>query len=218
MSRLIPYIAGAWGWGGVIAAVKVRVSTWQVSYTFSHSAHSSSSKKIFFRKKQDSSQPKIYFLKQLYFQNVKRYNRGRTGNSGDQQMNIEQRIKAKAKEFDTLDEACCVEIVLNAKALTIEECFDFLLIDQVSLTEAENKFARLLHARGRAIGIKDAADKLFSHMATRNGGQSALEYLKQCSGDFSVEVSQGGSAGGFQFNVTIPEPGRKANAIVSNGS
>lgn len=132
-------------------------------------------------------------------------------------MDIEARIKEKAKHFDSLGEAECVEIVLAARSLSLDECFDYLLVDKAELGEDELRFAELLHRRGRAIGVKDAADKLFLHMSTRNGGQSALEYLKQFSGDFSVEVQQSSSSG-FQFNVTIPEPGAKAEAKVSTGS
>lgn len=131
-------------------------------------------------------------------------------------MDIESRIRAKAKEFETLDEQCCFEIVLNAKALSLDECFDYLLISKQDLEPAEATFAEMLHRRGRAIGVKDAADKLFQHMSTKAGGQSALEYLKQFSGDFSVEL--GPSAGsGFQFNVVIPEPQEKKAAKVSTG-
>lgn len=131
-------------------------------------------------------------------------------------MNLEVKIKEKAAEFENLTENECCELVLCAKALSLDECFDYLLIDKTILTSAESKFAELLHKRGRAIGVKDAADKLFAHMATRNGGQSALEYLKQFSGDFAVEVQQS-SGSGFQFNVTIPEPTTKTEAKVSTG-
>lgn len=133
-------------------------------------------------------------------------------------MNLEAKIKEKAAEFSNLSEEDCITLVLVARSLSLDECFDYLLIDKQSLAEAEQRFAELLHRRGRAIGVKDATDKLFLHMATRNGGQSALEYLKQFSGDFSVEVSQGAGQGGFQFNVTIPEPQAKREAKVSTGA
>lgn len=131
-------------------------------------------------------------------------------------MTIEEKIAKAVKEFKTLTESDCAEIILASKTLTMEECFGYLLIDQSELSEAEIKFCDSLHRRGRAIGVKDASDKLFTHMATRNGGQSALEYLKQMSGDFSVEVTAT-KASGFQFNLTIPEPGAKAAAKVSTG-
>lgn len=133
-------------------------------------------------------------------------------------MNLEAKIKEKAAEFCNLSEEDCITLVLVARSLSLEECFDYLLIDRTTLTETENRFCELLHRRGRAIGVKDATDKLFLHMATRNGGQSALEYLKQFSGDFSVEVQGGQSGGGFQFNVTIPEPQVKREAKVSTGN
>ena len=54
-------------------------------------------------------------------------------------------------------------------------------------------------------------------MSTKNGGQTALEYLKQCSGDFSVEVQRNGGTG-FQFNVVMPGNAKQTEAKVSTGN
>lgn len=126
-------------------------------------------------------------------------------------MNLEERIKEKAAKFEHLTESECIDIIMAARGLSLEECFDFLLIDEQALTEEERRFCEMLHKRGRAIGIKDATDRLFTHMTTKVGGQSALEYLKQFSGDFKVEVKKTLGSGGFQFSVTIPEPTQPEN-------
>ena len=119
-------------------------------------------------------------------------------------MDIESRIKLMCSTFDNLTEEDCVGITLASRSLSLEECYDYLLIDKSELSPAEIKFAERIYRRGRAIGVKDAGDKLFQHMGNRNGGQTALEYLKKMSGDFSAEVVAS-SGKGFQFNVTIPE-------------
>lgn len=133
-------------------------------------------------------------------------------------MDFEKKIEQKVKDFDTLTKEECVEIVLASCTLSLDECFDYLLIDKAELSEAELGFCNLLHRRGRAIGVKNASDKLFMHMATRNGGQSALEYLKSMSGEFAVEVTANQSHRGFSFNVSIPELTEPENpASVSKG-
>lgn len=119
-------------------------------------------------------------------------------------MDINKRITQAVKDFDNLDVDDCQTLVLAAASLSLEECYDLLLVDANTLSAEEQAFALRLHRHGRATGIKDAAAKLFLHMSTRNGGQSALEYLKQFSGDFSVEV-QTTQSKGFSFNINIPE-------------
>lgn len=131
-------------------------------------------------------------------------------------MDIEKKIEKRCESFKTLTKEECFAITLSARALSLDECMDYLLIDKECLTPDELSFSQQLHRHGRATGVKDACDKLFLHMSTKNGGQSSLEYLKQFSGDFAVEVSQASSSG-FQFNVVIPEPGEKAAAKVSTG-
>ncbi len=120
-------------------------------------------------------------------------------------MDIKKKIDQAVEEFDSLTAEDCYEITLAAKSLSIEECYDTLFIDSVSLSEAELKFTQLLHKYGRAIGIKDATEKLFFQMATKNGGDAALEYLRQMSGEFSVNVVPAAGKSGFAFNVNIGE-------------
>lgn len=121
-------------------------------------------------------------------------------------MDIRKKIQEAVKGFKNLTEDDCTEITLSAKSLSLEECYDSLLIDPTSLEEAEIKFAEQLHKYGRAIGVKDATESLFYHMKTKNGADASLEYLRQMGGEFSVEVNPTGKgAGGFSFNVNIGE-------------
>lgn len=119
-------------------------------------------------------------------------------------MDIEAKIRKAAEGFETLSADDCIQMSLAARSLSLEECYDMLLVDPEQLTPAERKFAEQIHRRGRAVGVKDASDKLFVHMSTRQGGNSALEYLKQMSGEFAVELSAAPKSG-FQFNVSIPD-------------
>ena len=120
-------------------------------------------------------------------------------------MDIRQKIQEAVKGFDKLTEADCNEITLSAKSLSIEECWDFLLIDPTDLSDEEKKFAEQLHKYGRAVGVKDATESLFYHMKTKNGADASLEYLRQMGGEFSVDVVPGGGSKGFAFNVNIGE-------------
>ena len=121
-------------------------------------------------------------------------------------MDIRKKIQEAVKGFENLAEEECIEITLSAKSLSLEECYDSLLIDPLSLEPAEIKFAEQLHRYGRAIGVKDATENLFYHMKTKNGADAALEYLRQLGGEFSVEVNPtAGGKGGFSFNVNIGE-------------
>ena len=84
-------------------------------------------------------------------------------------MDIRKKIQEAVKGFEILTEDDCTEITLSAKSLSLEECYDSLLIDPSVLSEAEAKFAEQLHKYGRAIGVKDATESLFYHMKTKNG-------------------------------------------------
>lgn len=120
-------------------------------------------------------------------------------------MDIRQKIQEAVKGFDNLTEADCTEITLSAKSLSLEECWDSLLLDPSKLSPEEVTFAEKLHKYGRAIGVKDATESLFYHMKTKNGADASLEYLRQMGGEFSVDVVPGGGAKGFAFNVNIGE-------------
>lgn len=118
-------------------------------------------------------------------------------------------IKKKIEEFLKADEVTlvaedCHDFILASRALSLTECYDICMLDITELSEAENQFLTKLHKYGRSTGVKDAAQQLFLHMSTKNGGQSAIEYLKQMSGEFSVEVTSTKHAG-FAFNVNIGE-------------
>lgn len=117
-------------------------------------------------------------------------------------MNITETIKTTCESFKLLNEECCTHIVMSAKSLSIEECYDSLLITVGDLSAEEIAFAERLHRYGRAIGVKDATEKLFAHMSTKNGADAAVTYLRQMGGEFSVDVTPGSSSG-FAFNVNL---------------
>lgn len=99
-----------------------------------------------------------------------------------------------------------VAIEINAKVLEFDEVLDHLLIDQADLTQRELTLCKKAHRRGRLEGLVQAGQNLFSQMKARNGTVACLEYLKQHSSSFQMEVSPSpGSASGFAFNVIMPE-------------
>lgn len=117
-------------------------------------------------------------------------------------MNIIELIKETCEPFITLKEEACAEIIRSAKSLSIEECFDSLMITQTELTVEEAEFAERLHKYGRALGVRDATEKLFTHMSSKGGADAAVTYLRQLGGEFSVNVAQQGG-NGFTFNVDL---------------
>lgn len=109
-------------------------------------------------------------------------------------------------ELNFLDAEDLINIEVKAKALSLEECFDFLCIEESHVPEAEMNYARKAHRRGRAAGINEACNNMFGAMKLRGGGAVALDYLKRMSKDFQVEAEPSpGSNSGFSFNVIMPE-------------
>jgi len=107
--------------------------------------------------------------------------------------------------MELLDSEDLNAIEIKAKALTIEECLDFLCVDAAEVPTLDMKYARKAWRRGRASALSSAADKMFSAMGTRNGGPIALEYLRELSSTFQMEVSQASTSGGFSFQVNMTE-------------
>jgi len=91
----------------------------------------------------------------------------------------------------------------RAKALDITQCLEYLCLTLTDLSPAEVRYVRLAHQKGVADGIYKAVDKLFLHMNTRNGGASAIEYLRTRSESFQVTATPIGSSG-FDFKVIMP--------------
>lgn len=78
----------------------------------------------------------------------------------------------------------------------------FMIIDEPS--ERETKIVNIAIARGRAKGIKRAADKLFGNMSDNKlGVQACLSYLKRFSKEFEKEMDDSEGAGGINYNITI---------------
>lgn len=113
-----------------------------------------------------------------------------------------------AKGLDFFDEEDLVCIEQKAKGLSFQQCMEFLGIDEAMLEDVDAKeinIAKRVHNKGRAVGISNAAEKLFSQMGQRNGGGVALDYLRQVSGEFEITAEKAASGSGFQFNVVLPE-------------
>lgn len=108
--------------------------------------------------------------------------------------------------LEYLDQDDMHTIEVKAKALTLQECFDFMCVDIDDVPLHDLNMAKRAHSRGRAVAIVSAADKLFSSMSMRGGGAVALDYLRTLSGTFQVEATPNSSAkNGFVFNVIMPE-------------
>ena len=102
------------------------------------------------------------------------------------------------------DDLCAIEI--KAKALTLNECFDFLCVIPEDVPPNELAIANRVWRRGRSSAIHTAANKLFSSMDMRGGGAVAFDYLKQLSSTFQLEVEPAtASKTGFSFNVVMAE-------------
>lgn len=123
-------------------------------------------------------------------------------------------------DLNYLDPEDLYAIELKAKALTLEDCYDYLHIDPEHLPEHEAVYAQKAWRRGRMSSIATAAEKLFSSMNGRNGGTFALEYLKALSSTFQIEPTPGATPGGFSFNVIMPEDqvGSKKTKSKSNSN
>lgn len=119
-------------------------------------------------------------------------------------MDIKARIKKAAESFVNLDESDLTEFVIASRSLSIEECYSLILVEVSELSEEETKFCALLHSHGRALGVKDATEKLFYQMQTKGGGTTAIEYLKQMGAEFSTTPTPS-SGKQFAFQVVIPE-------------
>lgn len=109
---------------------------------------------------------------------------------------IEGLIYLNTEDLLTIEQA--------ASAMTLEDCFDLLMVDKAEVPKYDMHVATAVHKRGRTKGIQDAVSKLFVHMGTRTGGASSIEYLNQMSGEFQVEATRTPGTG-FAFNVVIPE-------------
>jgi hypothetical protein len=115
-------------------------------------------------------------------------------------------VDYKEVELKFLDKDDLLAIELKSKALSIEECLDFLCVTSEEVGEADMAWVKKAWKRGRAVAITTAADKMFSAMSMRGGGQTSMEYLRAMSGTFQVEATPLGKTGdGFSFNVIMPD-------------
>lgn len=102
-------------------------------------------------------------------------------------------------------------IELQAKTLSLGECYDYLLLDEAELSDSDKKWCKRAWKCGRAKAISDAGKKMFEGMSRNNGGQTAMAYLEKMSGTFKADVviPDGGGGSGFSFNVTLTDDNKK---------
>ena len=112
----------------------------------------------------------------------------------------------KIEGLNYIDCEDLLSIELNAKVLELPQCFELLFIVQDELPQDELEYCQSAHKRGRHKGLTQACDHLFRNMQARNGTNACIEYLRQFSGTFQVDIiPSAGSATGFNFNVIMPE-------------
>lgn len=96
------------------------------------------------------------------------------------------------------------QIEVNARTMSLEQCFDLLKIDMGGLDEFDRKQAEVYHKSGVARGIAEATSSLFLQMKAKGGERAAIEYLRN-TGVFREEpVATSQPKSGFSFNVNIP--------------
>lgn len=111
----------------------------------------------------------------------------------------------KGLEYITSEDILQCE--LSAAMLDLEEIYEMLFIEEQHLSSYEAVIMKKAHRRGRKKSIADATATLFQRMRDRNGTAACIEYLQNC-GKFSIEggaTANQSTAGGFQFNVFMPE-------------
>ncbi|MCP4086674.1 MAG: hypothetical protein GY745_16710 [Actinomycetia bacterium] len=96
-------------------------------------------------------------------------------------------------------------IEVRASVLTLDECFQYLLVDKEDISDEDLAIANKVWKRGRLASISAAGDKLFASMAHKGGAQPAFDYLRQMSATFQAEITPAPKSSGFKFNVVIDD-------------
>lgn len=116
----------------------------------------------------------------------------------------------KLEDLPTIEPDDLLNIELLARVLSVQECFEYLLLEESELTAEELAICNKVHRRGLKRGIHEATQALFSQMKSRGGTDACLNYLKTFAGQFTVETEPGGAAAaGFNFSVTLTEDQKK---------
>lgn len=113
---------------------------------------------------------------------------------------------ARVTGLEYLDGEDLLHIEQQSRILTLDECFEFLMIDKSQVPEKELDIAERVWRRGRKKAVGMACEALFIQMTQRNGTNACAEYLSKFAGDFQVEgsASPAGTGGGMNFNVFMP--------------
>ena len=107
-----------------------------------------------------------------------------------------------------LDKERLDTIEFLARALSEQEIKDYLLIDEIiPFSKFEERIFKMAYRRGTAKGKREAMEKLFVSMGTRQGGVIALAYLQEHAERFNPPSDGSNltnpSGKKFTFNVNI---------------
>lgn len=118
---------------------------------------------------------------------------------------IDDYVKIPEVDLVTLRPSDLVSVESNSHILTIDQCIEQLGIRKEALSQAEMYYVGFAHKKGLAKHISNACTSLFNNMNTRNGGSSALEYLKAKQEGFAKISVTPDAGGGFSFKVVMAD-------------
>ena len=120
----------------------------------------------------------------------------------------------KVRGLEYIDNEDLLSIEQDSRFLDLDDCLIALFVDKRKLSDWELDVVTQVHKRGRQKGITQAGELLFRNMSAKTGTNACLEYLRQFSSDFTIDVTpmHSGSSSGFNFNVYAnDEPVKKAS-------
>lgn len=106
--------------------------------------------------------------------------------------------------FPQLDKERLDTIEYLAKALSEQEIMEyFAIMPEHPLTAFETRVFHMAYLRGTAKGKREAMEKLFIAMGTRQGGAVALQYLQTHAERFPSDGESPVGPGGKSFKFTV---------------
>jgi len=123
---------------------------------------------------------------------------------------------SQIKDMKVLAAEDLLNIELMAKTLQLDDCLAALFLTASDLDDRELNIATRVHAKGRQLGVKEAGDNLFNQMRNRTGTLACLEYLRQMSSTFVMEVGAATSSNGNGFSFNVYPPGSRPEGINSS--
>jgi len=93
-----------------------------------------------------------------------------------------------------------------ARGLSMNEICEFFgtTMKELEVGSEDLKYLKYWYKQGRAVGNREAVQKLFKQMDQRGGGQVALSYLARFAEDWTKEIEADGEAKGHKtFRVVL---------------